>query len=58
MAKNIKKKDFIFSRQTLPKASLPRGVGKIFLLYGLKLPQNAPQVAFLSNPIAADFTRP
>jgi hypothetical protein len=28
---NIKKKDFIFSPQAPPKASLPRGVGKIFL---------------------------
>jgi hypothetical protein len=58
MAKNIKKKDFIFLGNPSPKASKPCGVGKIILLYGLKRPQNAPLVAFLSNPVAADFTRP
>jgi hypothetical protein len=56
--KNIKKKDFIFLSKPSPKASKPCGVGKIILLYGLKRPQNAPPAAFLSNPIAADFTRP
>jgi hypothetical protein len=31
IAENIKKKDFIFSDKPSPKASLPRGAGKIFL---------------------------
>jgi hypothetical protein len=58
IAQNIKRKDFIFSSKPLPKASKPCGVGKIILLYGAKPPSNAPPEAFLSNPIAADFTRP
>jgi len=32
IAKNIKKKDFIFSSKLSPKASIPRAAGKIFLL--------------------------
>jgi hypothetical protein len=58
IAQNIKKKDFIFSNKPSPKASKPCGVGRIILLYGAKSPSNAPPAAFLSNPIAADFTRP
>jgi len=58
IAQNIKKKDFISSSRLPPKASKPCGVGKIILLYGAKLPQKAPPVAFLSNPITTDFTRP
>jgi hypothetical protein len=58
IAKNINKKDFIFLSKPSPKTSKPCGVGKIILLYGAKPPSNAPPAAFLSNPIAADFTRP
>jgi len=32
IAKNIKKKDFIFSDKPSSKVSIPRGAGKIFLL--------------------------
>ncbi|MCA3421141.1 MAG: hypothetical protein INF88_19800 [Roseomonas sp.] len=39
IVKNIKKKDFIFSSKPSPKASLPRGAGKIILLHGAKQPK-------------------
>jgi 3-hydroxybutyryl-CoA dehydratase len=58
ITKIIKKKDFIFLIKLSAKASIPRGAGKIFLLYGPKRPLNAPPVSFAQIRSAADFTPP